>query len=85
MVCLQKLIILFLPAKHDLNNSVSLNAFASKAATSIVIVEHSSNDLETVIDHTFTASISPFLVLQKLIKAFLFFLVTVGEGSSHLD
>jgi len=29
-----------------LNNSVSLNFFASKAATSIVTVGHSSNDLE---------------------------------------
>jgi len=45
---------------------------AVKAATSIVIVEHSSNDLEIFIDHTFTASISPFLALRKLIK-FLYF------------
>jgi len=33
LVCLQALIILFPPAKYDFNNSVSLNAFASKAAT----------------------------------------------------
>jgi len=46
LVCPQKLIILFPPAKCDFNDSVSLNAFALKAATSAVIVEHSSNDLE---------------------------------------
>jgi len=35
---------LFLPAKHDCNDFVSLKAFVSKAATSAVIVGHSSND-----------------------------------------
>ena len=38
--------ILFPPTKYDFNNSVSLNAFASKAAANAVIVGHSSNDLE---------------------------------------
>jgi len=38
--------ILFPPAKYNFNNSVSLNAFASKAATNAVIVGHSSNGLE---------------------------------------
>ena len=55
--CLQKLIILFPPAKYDFN-FVSLNAFVSKAATSAVIVGHSSNDLKFFIDLTFRASIS---------------------------
>jgi len=80
LVCLQKLIILFLPAKSDFDDSVSLNVFASKAATSAVIVGHSSNDLELFIDRTFRASISTFSALRKLINAFAFFLVTVGEG-----
>jgi len=35
---LWQLIILFPPARYDFNNSVSLNAFASKAATNAVIV-----------------------------------------------
>jgi len=43
LVCLWKVIILFPPAKHDFNNSVSLNAFGSKAATTAVIVWHSSS------------------------------------------
>ena len=38
--------ILFPPAKYDFNNSVSLNAFASKAATNAMIMGHSSNDLK---------------------------------------
>jgi len=37
---------MFPPTKHDFNNSVSLNAFVSNAATSAVIAGHSSNDLE---------------------------------------
>jgi len=41
-----KIKILFPPAKHDFNNSMSLTAFWSKAATSAVIVGHSSNDLQ---------------------------------------
>ena len=38
MVCLWQLIILFPPAKYGFNNSESLNAFASKAATNAVMV-----------------------------------------------
>jgi len=38
VVCLRQLIILFLPAKYDFNNSVQLNAFASKAVTNAVTV-----------------------------------------------
>ena len=48
------------PATHDFYNSVSLNALASKVATSAVIVGHSSKDLELFIDTTFRASISSF-------------------------
>jgi len=33
LVCLQKQIIFFLPTKYNFNNSVSLNAFTSKPAT----------------------------------------------------
>jgi len=40
-----KIKILFPPAKRDFNNSMSLTAFEPKAATSAVIVGHSSNDL----------------------------------------
>ena len=42
----KNLSILFPHAKHDINNSVSLNVFASKVATSAVIVGHSSYDLD---------------------------------------
>ena len=42
----------------DFNNSVSLNTFASKAATRAVFVGHSSNDLEFVIDRTFRAGVT---------------------------
>ena len=45
MVCLQKLIILFPLVKYDFSNSMSLNIFALKVATSAAIVGHSSNDL----------------------------------------
>jgi len=38
--------ILIPPAKHDFHISVSLNAFASKAATNVVIAGHSSKELE---------------------------------------
>jgi len=37
-------VILFPPTKHALHDSVSLNAFASKIATSAVIVGHFSKD-----------------------------------------
>ena len=83
--CLQKLIILFPPAKYDFNNSVSLYAFASKAATIAVIVGHCSNDLEIFIDRNFRASILSFSALRKLIIAFPYFLVTLGEGASQVD
>jgi len=78
-------IILFPPAKYDFNNSVSLNAFASKAATSPVIVGHSSNDLQFFTDRTFRASTSSFSAKLKLNSALPFFLVTVGEGVSQVD
>jgi len=42
----KNLMILFPPAKYDCNTSVPLNIFALKAATSAVIVGHSSNHLE---------------------------------------
>ena len=83
--CLQNLIILFPPAKYDFNNSVSLNAFASKAATIAVIVGHCSNDLEFFIDRNFRASILSFSALRKLINAFPFFFVRLGEGASQVD
>ena len=38
LVCLWQLIVLFPPARYYFNNSVSLNAFASKAAINAVIV-----------------------------------------------
>ena len=38
--------ILFPRGKHDFNNSRSLAAFESKAATSAVVVRHSINDLQ---------------------------------------
>jgi len=41
LVCLWKLIILFPSAMYDFNNFMSLNACASKVATSAVIVKHS--------------------------------------------
>jgi len=85
VVCLQKLIILFRPAKYDFNNFVSLNAFASKAATSAVIVGHSSNHLEFFIDRTFGASTSSFSAKLKLNSAFPFFLVTAGKGALQVD
>jgi len=37
-------VIVFPPTKHTLHDSVSLNAFASKIATSAVIVGHFSED-----------------------------------------
>ena len=37
LVCPQKLIILFLPAKYDFKNSVSLNAFTSKATSAVIV------------------------------------------------
>ena len=40
-VSLVEITIVFPPAKHALQNSVSLNAFAPKVRTSAVIVEHS--------------------------------------------
>jgi len=64
----------------DFNNSVSLNTFASKAATSAVFVGHSSNDLEFVIDRTFRASISSNSAERKLINAFSFFPRNSGRG-----
>jgi len=79
VVYLQKLKILFPPAKYDFNDSVSLNAFAQKAATSAVIVRQFNNDLEFFIDCSFKASTSSFSAKLKLNSAFLFFLVTVGE------
>ena len=79
------MIILFLPAKYDFNNSVPLNAFASKAATNAVIVGHSSNNLEFFIDHNFRAFKSSFSAKLKLNSASPFFLVTVGEGASYVD
>jgi len=38
----------FPPDKHDFRNSVSLNAFASKVATSAVILGHSNKDLQII-------------------------------------
>jgi len=55
-----KIIIVFPPAKHALHDSVSLNAFASKVATSAGIVGHSSKDQQLFIDRTFRASTSSF-------------------------
>jgi len=46
---------LFPPAKYDFNNSVSLNAFASKAARSAVVVARSGDDSEFFIDRAFRA------------------------------
>jgi len=60
LISLQKFIILFPTAKYDFNNYVSLNIFASKAATSAEIVGRSSNDLEFFIGPTFKASIVIF-------------------------
>jgi len=40
-------VIVFPPAKHALRNSVSLNVFARKV-TSAVIVGHSSKDLQII-------------------------------------
>ena len=48
MVRLSKLIIVFPPARHDFHNSVSLNAFVSKVATSVVIVGQFSKDLQII-------------------------------------
>ena len=84
LVCLWQLIILFPPDKYDFNNSMSLNAFASKAATNAVIVGTAVmiNDLEFFTDHTFRASFSDF---RKVINAFHFFLATMGEWASQVD
>jgi len=41
-------VIVFPPAKHALHDSVSLNAFASKIATSAVIVGHSSENSQII-------------------------------------
>ena len=76
LVCLWKLIILFPPPKR-FNNSMSLKVFASKAATSAVIVGNSSNNLEFFIDRTFRAS---YLAFRKLIKPFSFFVCNNGRG-----
>jgi len=62
-----------------------LNAFASKAATSAVIVGHFSIDLKFFIDRTCRASTLSFSVKLKLNSAFPFLLVTVGEGASEVD
>ena len=73
LLCLQKLIILFPPARYDFNNSVPLNAFASKAATNAVIVGHFGKDLEFFIDCAFRESVLPFSALPKLINALPFY------------
>jgi len=57
---------------YHFNNSVLLNAFASKAATSAVIVGHSYYDLEVFIDRSFTASTSSCSAKPKLIALFHF-------------
>jgi len=41
-------VIAFPPAKYALHDSVSLNVFASKIATSTVIVGHSSKDSQII-------------------------------------
>ena len=78
--CLQKLIILFPPVKYDFNNSVSLNAFASKAATRAVTVGHSSTDLEFFLDRTFRASTSSFSANLKPNSAVPFLPRDSGRG-----
>jgi len=74
---------LFPPAKYYFNNSVSLNAFASKAATSAVIMGHSSHDVEYFVDRTLRASILSFSALRKLINAFPLFPCDSGRRVSH--
>jgi len=64
---------------------MSLNAFASKAATSAVIMGHSSNDLEFFIDHAFRASTLSFSAMLKLYGTFPFFRVTVEEEASQMN
>jgi len=61
-------IVLFSPTKYDFNNSVSLKIFASKVATSALIVEHSRNDLEFFIGSVFRASISSFSASRSIIS-----------------
>ena len=85
LICLQKLIILFPPSKYDFNNSVSLKAFASQAATSAVILGHCGNDLQFSIDCTFRASVSLPSALRKLINAVPFFPHNSGRGASQGD
>jgi len=81
LVCLQKLIIQFPPDKYDFHNSVSLNVVASKAATSAVIVGHSSNDLEFFIDRIFLErQYRHFRLCANRLPHFHFSLIAVEGG-----
>ena len=67
LVCLWQLIIPFPPAKYNFNNSVSLNAFASKAATNAVSVGTSvmiENFLMTVLSERHFRSFANWLPLS---------------------
>jgi len=77
LVCLWKLILLFPPAKYDLNNSVVIERFCVEGSNKRSDRGHSSNDLEFFTDRTFRASFSAF---RKLINAVPFFPRNSGRG-----
>jgi len=86
LFCLWKLLILFPPAKYDFNDPVSLNAFASKAATSAVILGHSSNVSQIFLLYIQSVN-SVFANLSTLFHfptLFHFFFVAIGEGASQV-
>jgi len=72
LVGLWRLKILLPPGKHDFYNSVSLNAFASKAVTNAVIVGNSSKNLKFLVDRSWRASKLSFSALRKWISVILF-------------
>jgi len=61
---------------------MSLNAFMSKAATSAVIVGHSSKDLEFLLT---TLLERHFRLCAHWFTLFHFFLVTMEEGALQVD
>jgi len=87
LVCMQKLIILFPPAKYRFNNSLSLNVFASKGATSAVILGTlvTNKNFLLTIHIAFRASISSFSSLHKLIKAFPVFPRNSGRENLTIE
>jgi len=63
---------------HDFHNSMSLNSFASKAATNVVIAGHSSRALEILLTALGKLWYHDFWLWANWLTFFHFFLVTVN-------